>query len=164
LGTLAGVTYAQSQDKRGAATVLRDVAGDVVGAVTFTQQGGHVLVHGQVSGLPEGFHGFHIHAIGQCTENFLSAAGHLNPTGGGHPTHHGDMPVLLVNADGSGETRFQTDRFLVQALFDQDGSAVIVHADPDNYANIPTRYAPQADATTLATGDAGGRIACGVIE
>ena len=49
-------------------------------------------------------------------------------------------------------------------LFDADGSAVIVHAGPDNYANIPTRYTgPVPDATTLATGDAGGRVACGVV-
>jgi Cu-Zn family superoxide dismutase len=50
-------------------------------------------------------------------------------------------------------------------LFDLDGSAIIVHANPDNYANIPKdRYDPDPDATTLATGDAGGRVACGVIK
>ena len=50
-------------------------------------------------------------------------------------------------------------------LFDADGSAFILHANADNYANIPTdRYDPDPDATTLATGDAGSRIACGVIK
>jgi Cu-Zn family superoxide dismutase len=80
------------------------------------------------------------------------------------------MPVLLVNADGTGEARFKTDRYDVADLFDADGSALIIHANPDNYANIPARYlAPPAtitavDAATLGTGDAGGRIACGVVE
>ena len=58
----------------------------------------------------------------------------------------------------------KTDRFKVEDLFGADGSALIVHAGPENYANIPKdRYRPDPDATTLATGDAGGRVACGVI-
>jgi len=66
--------------------------------------------------------------------------------------------------------RVETDRYDVEDLFDGDGSALIIHASPDNYANIPVRYlAPPAtitavDSATLGTGDAGGRIACGVIE
>ena len=60
---------------------------------------------------------------------------------------------------------FVTDRFRFQDLLLGDGSAVVVHARPDNYANIPTdRYDPDPDATTLATGDAGDRIACGVVR
>jgi Cu-Zn family superoxide dismutase len=71
---------------------------------------------------------------------------------------------LLVNADGTGTATFVTDRYAIVDLFDADGSAFIVHALADNYANIPTRYAPSGpDATTLGTGDAGGRLACGVI-
>lgn len=143
---------------------VRDQRGRVVGAVTLVQRGAHVRVEGRFAGLPPGFHGFHIHAIGQCAGDFTAAGGHLNPAGASHPSHRGDMPVLLVNADGSGEARFETDRFSLDELFDADGSAVIVHANPDNYANIPTRYAPQPDAPTLATGDAGGRIGCGVVQ
>jgi Cu-Zn family superoxide dismutase len=57
-----------------------------------------------------------------------------------------------------------TDRFTVADLFDEDGSAVIVHAGEDNFGNIPTdRYEPDPDETTLNTGDAGGRAGCGVI-
>ena len=74
------------------------------------------------------------------------------------------MPVFLVNADGSGEGWFETDRYAIADLFDADGSALIIHANPDNHANIPVRYDPDPDTTTLATGDAGGRIACGVIR
>jgi Cu-Zn family superoxide dismutase len=119
-----------------------------------------------VRDLPAGFHGFHIHTTGTCTPpDFTSAGGHFNPTGAMHPDHAGDMSTLLVNADGTGTVALDTDRFSVSDLRDADGSAVMVHALPDNYANIPTRYSPQPpDATTTSTGDAGGRIACGVVR
>ena len=105
-----------------------------------------------------------MHAIGTCTPPaFTSAGGHFNPADRGHPNHAGDMPILLVNGDGTGTARFKTDRFAIADLFDPGGSALIVHASPDNYANIPDRYDPDPDATTLATGDAGGRVACGMI-
>lgn len=75
------------------------------------------------------------------------------------------MPVLYVTDDGKGKAEFITNRFGLDDLFDTDGSAVIIHANPDNYANIPTdRYEPDPDTMTHNTGDAGGRIVCGVIE
>jgi Cu-Zn family superoxide dismutase len=98
--------------------------------------------------------------------SFTSAGGHYNPTSQTHRSHAGDMPVLLVNADGTGEARFKTDRSSVAAVI---GRAVIVHADADNYANIPARYHSHTedvlgpDSATLATGDAGARASCGVI-
>ncbi|MBM2851087.1 MAG: superoxide dismutase family protein [Anaerolineales bacterium] len=144
---------------------LYDAAGQRVGEVKFSQEDdGTVMVKVKVNGLSAGFHGFHVHSVGMCTPPFTSAGGHFNPGGQSHPAHAADMPVLLVNADSNGEARFKTDRFTVAALFDADGSAVIVHAGPDNYANIPTRYVAAPDATTLATGDAGSRAACGVVE
>jgi Cu-Zn family superoxide dismutase len=73
------------------------------------------------------------------------------------------MPVLLVNSDGTGKVSFETDRFALKDLFDEDGSAIIVHALPDNYANIPERYG-EVDQDTLETGDSGERIACGAIQ
>lgn len=164
VATLASGVLAESEDRRAAAAVMRDAAGKEIGVVTFTQQAGKVLVHAQLSDLPEGFHGFHVHGVGECTGNFTSAGGHLNPPGSPHPGHYGDMPVLLANADGTAELRLVSDRLKMVDLFDGDGSAVIVHADPDNYGHIPTRYAPEPDATTLGTGDAGARIACGVIQ
>ena len=69
-----------------------------------------------------------------------------------------------MKADGSAVATFETDRFTVDQLFDADGSAIIVHANADNYANIPAGLRLRRIATTLSTGDAGGRFACGVIE
>lgn len=144
---------------------LRDASNSPVGVAKLTEEEGEVLVRVTAHGLTPGFHGFHIHAVGVCAAPFTSAMGHFNLPGGGHPTHSGDMPVLLINADGTGEARFKTDRFGIDDLFDADGSAMIIHALPDNYANIPTRYsATGPDSTTLGTGDAGGRVACGVVR
>lgn len=144
---------------------LYNTAGNHVGKATLTQQGdGKVAVHARVHDLPPGFHGFHVHAVGQCTAPFTSAGGHFDLNQHTHRDHQGDFPVLLVNADGTAHPKFTTDRFSVADLFDGDGSAIIIHANADNYANIPSRYAAAPDAMTLATGDAGDRIACGVVE
>ena len=159
-------TTARAQPPGSASATLQTVEGRIVGTATFTQLGGRVMVDVTVNGLPPGFHGFHVHAVGVCdpATNFTSAAGHLNPAGRGHADHAGDQPSLYVLADGSGALIFWTDRYAVTDLFDADGSALIVHAMPDNFANIPARYAPNGpDQMTLDTGDAGGRIACGVI-
>ena len=153
--------------------ILRDVGGTRLGVARLTATGdGKVLVQVSVSGLTSGFHGFHIHTIGSCdaTGVFVSAGVHFSPTAAVHGSHAGDQPVILVNADGTGMGRFLTDRYAVADLFDGDGSAFIVHAGADNYANIPTRYTPDGggtfgpDATTLGTGDAGARTLCGVIR
>ncbi len=147
-----------------AEATLHDGSGNAVGTVEFKQERDAVEVEAKFDVLPAGFHGFHVHTIGDCTApGFTSAGGHLNPAGVDHGGHAGDMPVLLVKADGSAEASFQTDRFTVDELFDADGSAVIVHANADNYANIPAVYGPP-NAATLSTGDAGARFACGVVE
>jgi len=166
----------------GGKAVLRKVDGTElveVGVAKLNKEDGRVFVRVKVHDLPPGFHGFHVHETGTCTPpGFTSAGFHFDPSvpsgvGGGtpHPNEAGDLPVLLVNADGTGEARFKTDRFAVADLFDADGSALIIHVSPDNYANIPARYrgSPPAatptavDQATLNTGDAGGRIACGVV-
>lgn len=147
---------------------LVDPAGNSLGSVQLIEQNGKLSVMGKVGGLTAGFHGFHIHETGECIGNstppFASAGGHLSAPGVGHPGHAGDMPALLVGRDGTAQASFLTDRLTLADILDANGSAIMVHADPDNYAHIPPRYAPAGpDATTLATGDAGGRVACGVV-
>jgi Cu-Zn family superoxide dismutase len=140
--------------------------GAPVGRVTFTDTGGRLTVEARLTNLPPGFHGFHIHATGKCergTPPFTSAGGHMVVGEQAHPGHAGDQPVLLVMADRSADIRFTTDRYHLSDLQVPGGRAVIVHALPDNYANVPARYVRQPDATTLATGDAGDRLACGVV-
>ena len=123
--------------------------------------------------LTPGFHGFHVHTTGLCEANaaagpFTTAGGHLTGGSTSHGDHAGDLPSLLVLANGSGYLSFVTDRFTLAQLADADGSAVMVHAGRDNFANIPTRYTaagvPGPDAATLGTGDAGSRAACGVVR
>jgi superoxide dismutase, Cu-Zn family len=148
-----------------------DAAGNHVGRVKFMPDGGGATaVRVSAEGLTAGSHGFHVHTVGQCVASFRSAGGHFNPSGAPHGEHGGDMPPLLVAQDGTSEAWFTTDRFTVADLMDADGSAVIVHADPDNLANIPTRYHSHTydvfgpDEDTLATGDAGDRVACGCVK
>ena len=171
---IGGRSAARADGGEGGATaVIRNAAGDAVGAARFATKGDKVRVSVSVRALPPGFHGFHVHAVAGCDPSgptpFGSAGGHLAETAHGHGgsehAHHaGDMPSLYVSADGTGRLSFLTDRYTVADLLDKDGSALIIHAGADNFANIPTRYAAVPDATTLATGDAGGRIACGIVQ
>jgi superoxide dismutase, Cu-Zn family len=173
LATGIGVALAAGDDERSgrhATAVLRDTNGRHVGVAVFRERRGELVVRASARRLAPGFHGFHVHAVGECVPPFISAGGHFNPGGAAHGDHAGDLPTLLVNDDGTGELRFVTDRFSVRDLFDADGSALMVHAGRDNYANIPSRYDSHAtntfgpDTETLATGDAGARPACGVVR
>lgn len=130
--------------------------------------------------LAPGFHGMHIHSVGKCEPNsvapnggapgnFNSAGGHFQVQGhSGHPAS-GDLSSLQVREDGSARVVTTTDAFTAQDLLNGGGTAIIIHEKADNFANIPPeRYqqvdgAPPPDETTLATGDAGARVACGVI-
>ena len=148
------------------ATDLVTADGSPAGRVTFVEAGDRLAVEAKLTNLPPGFHGFHVHAVGKCDRGvpaFASAGGHMVTGDQDHPVHAGDQPVVLVLADGTAELRFTTDRYELSDLLTTEGRAVIVHANADNYANIPTRYARQPDAMTRSTGDAGDRIACGVV-
>ncbi|MDP9389155.1 MAG: superoxide dismutase family protein, partial [Actinomycetota bacterium] len=168
-----------------AGAVLRDTTGRALGSVQFAQEGDRVRVQVAASGLTEGWHGFHVHTAGNCTvssglaaDPFGAAGGHLGSAATpaqAHSGHDGDMPSLYVNRDGVARATFRTDNFTIAQLLDTDGSAVIVHAAPDNFANIPAdparyRRAPFGDtdvgpdAATLATGDSGARQRCGVVQ
>ncbi|MCT7661018.1 superoxide dismutase[Cu-Zn] [Mycobacterium deserti] len=130
--------------------------------------------------LSPGFHGMHIHSVGKCEASsvaptggepgdFLSAGGHFQAPGHtGHPAS-GDLTALEVRSDGSAELVTTTDAFTAQDLLAGEGTALMIHQDEDNFGHIPDRYSqgdgsPGPDQDTLATGDAGGRVACGVIE
>jgi len=143
---------------------VMNAQGQPAGQVTFTEGSGKVTVEASLRGLPPGFHGFHVHAVGKCEAPFTSAAGHLTVGTQDHPAHAGDQPTLLVAADGTADTRFATDRYRLSDLLTPEGRAIIVHASADNYGNVPTRYAPGIDQMTKDTGDAGARLACGVIK
>jgi superoxide dismutase, Cu-Zn family len=169
---------------RSAKATLATADGARVGTVEFKTDDGHTEVRVRLTNAPgvDAFHGFHIHANDVTTNGdgciadpgaapatwFVSADGHYNPTGQTHAHHVGDMPVVYVNADGSTETRFQIDKIDPGEL---KGKVVILHAGADNYANIPlgtlpNEYQANADDATTATaktGNAGNRVACGVI-
>lgn len=151
---------------RYAFAALTNAAGARVGRVWMHERrrDGSVEVFARVRDLPPGFHGFHIHTTGRCDgPGFTTAGGHFNPAGASHNAHAGDLPSMLVNADGRAMLATVTDRFSIADLRDADGSAVMVHSGPDNFANIPPRYGTP-DQETLNTGDSGSRIACGVVR
>ena len=140
---------------------LRDAQGQVVGSATFTETAGVVQVTAQVRNLPPGVHGIHLHAAGRCDPpDFMSAGDHFNPTNRQHGLrnpqgpHAGDLPNLTVEANGAGT--FQAGNVPAtlapgaKSILDADGSALVIHADPDDEATDPT-------------GNSGGRIACGVV-
>lgn len=161
IGLLFNNAFAYDNDAK---AKLYNQTGQRIGEVKFTQQADGVVVEVHVSNLSPGYHGFHVHTFGVCASTFISAGGHFDLGGHTHRDHSGDLPVLLVNANGTAKAKFKTDHFAIADLFDGDGSAVIIHLNPDNYANIPTRYVSAPDAATLATGDAGARIVCGIVE
>ena len=164
-----------------ARATLLDTSGAVIGTVVIKGHGAHatqVAVDLTAAGAPNlrDFHGFHIHTTGVCDPlpsgatnvPFGSSGGHWNPGATSHGAHAGDLPSLHLNADGSASAVFDIDRFEISQLADGDGSAVVLHAGRDNFANIPASYAsggvPGPNAATLGTGDAGGRYACGVVH
>lgn len=156
---------------------LVDPEGSEVGTAEMDPSPDGTMITVTASGLEPGFHGLHVHGTGLCepdsqsptdpaqTGDFLSAGGHLGVDEADHPSHAGDLPSLLVTEEGTAMISFLTDAFTVDDLTDADGSAVMVHSGPDDFANVPERYAPEGpDADTLGTGDAGSRVACGVIS
>lgn len=133
----------------------------VTGKVHFLQhKHGMVKVTGQISGLkPNSEHGFHIHEKGDCSSpDGTSAGGHFNPGNTAHgkhgqaPQHAGDLPSLHANASGMAVVNYETNQIsLGSGTNNIANRALIVHADPDDY-------------TTQPTGNAGARLACGVIQ
>ncbi len=161
LVAVASVVTAQEQAPITAAAELKDTGGRVVGNALLTAVGGGaVRVQVWAGGLPPGEHGIHVHAVGACAPDFNAAGAHFNPDGAKHGLnnpagpHAGDLPALMVGADGNGALDAVSPRIALagglRSLFDADGSALVIHAGPD-------------DQLTDPTGNSGGRIACGVV-
>ncbi|GIN93430.1 hypothetical protein J22TS1_44810 [Siminovitchia terrae] len=151
--------------------MLKDMENNNIGTVSFTEDDDQIQIKAQIKGFTPGHHGFHLHENGVCEAEapdgpFTTAGGHFNPNGKEHANHAGDMPSLYVNEDGRAEYSTSFDRVTMKQLT-EGPLAVVIHAGPDNFGNIPDRYKsegkPGPDQETVKAGDAGNRQACGVI-
>jgi Cu-Zn family superoxide dismutase len=156
-GLMAGSAAAQT-----ATAELRNAQGEAVGTASLTEgpQGVRILL--TIAKLPPGRHGFHIHAVGVCDPpSFASAGGHFNPGGKQHGwmnpggAHAGDLPNLVVCADGAAQVEVYAPHVTLadgpESLFHPGGTALVLHAGPD-------------DEVTDPAGNSGNRIACGIIH
>jgi Cu-Zn family superoxide dismutase len=149
---------ASAADK--ASAVLKDRDGKEVGKVELTDTPSGVLLRLSLDGVSPGDHAFHVHAVGKCEPpDFKSAGPHFNPDETKHGLmnaegpHSGDMPNLHVSDSGKLTVEVLNEMVTLdaeQALLDDDGPAIVVHAVADDYATDPA-------------GNAGDRIACGVV-
>jgi Cu-Zn family superoxide dismutase len=158
---LAGCAVIQPAPDTTATAELRNAAGQNVGTAQLIQVGRVVRIVYEAKGLPPGLHAVHIHAVGRCDPpDFTTAGAHFNPTNKQHGalnpqgSHAGDLPNVSVATDGTGRLETATEQITLgpgaSSLWDADGSSLVVHAAPDDFVTDPT-------------GNAGGRIACGVI-
>ena len=154
---------AQQGEPAEAWAALRGSTGNDVGTATFWEDNAGVHIRVEATALPPGEHGLHIHAVGRCeAPDFESAGGHFNPSQREHGSenphgmHAGDLSNLMVAPDGTANYTTVDDQITLglgnpaTSIFDADGSALVVHANADDYRTDPS-------------GNSGGRIACGVI-
>lgn len=154
------------RDKQIDATAeMRNTAGELIGTVHFEQLVNGLALWVDFNDLPPGEHGFHIHETGGCAAaDFSDAGGHFDPKGAAHGLdneggpHVGDLPNIAIGTDGKAKVRLLIPDVVLSddgsgrpALLEGDGSALVVHSHPDDYRTDPA-------------GDAGDRIACGVIR
>jgi Cu-Zn family superoxide dismutase len=153
-----GLCLANAQEPTKAIAVLHPTAGNnVTGLVTFTKSGDEVKVVADVTGLTPAKHGFHIHEFGDCSSSDgNSAGGHFNPTHKQHGApdasdrHAGDLGNIEADASGKAHLEWSDKVMKLSGADSIVGHAVIVHEKVD-------------DLKTQPTGNAGGRLACGVI-
>lgn len=153
---LAGTTD-PSAERASAAYEISNAEGEVVGRLELTDGAGGVLIEAEIDGLESGELGFHLHETGRCEPPFESAGGHYAPSGRAHGLlsergrHAGDLPNLVV-AEGASTTATHAwaDGLTIDELTAGDGSALVIHAGPDDYRTDPA-------------GAAGDRVACAEI-
>jgi Cu-Zn family superoxide dismutase len=141
---------------------LRDSEGRTRAHAKVEQSGDSLRVRIEATGMSPGSYGAHVHTTGRCdAPAFASAGPHWNPTGQMHGKdnpkgmHKGDLPNLMVGADGRGSLEYTIPNAILSGmlptkLVDEDGAAVVIHARPDDYRTDPS-------------GNSGDRIACGVL-
>lgn len=145
----------------GAGAELRNAKDEKVGTAVFSAEGKNVKIVVEVHGLTPGLHGMHIHEAGKCEPpEFKGAGGHFNPTGRKHGAdnpegpHAGDLANLMVGEDGMGSMEVIASMVTLDdgpsSLFHPGGTALVIHAGPDDFKTDPA-------------GNAGARVACGVI-
>ena len=155
------VSAAQAAPGDKAVAEMKDRDGKTVGRITLTETPVGVLLSGEVGQLTPGAHGFHLHAVGKCEPPFTTAGGHFNPGGKKHGfhtgegPHAGDLPNLHASADGKAVVDVLAPGVTVASgsasLFDQDGTALVIHEKADDYKTDPA-------------GDSGSRVACGLVQ
>lgn len=153
---LTSAAFADEPTK--AIAVLHPTKGNnVEGTVTFTKSGDEVKIVADITGLTPGKHGFHIHEFGDCSSPDGKAAGdHFNPTNNPHAghdvekRHEGDMGNIEADASGKAHLELTDNMMTMRGAKSIIGRGVIVHEKAD-------------DLKTPPTGNAGGRLACGVI-
>lgn len=159
---LTGCAAAGTIADRATATAdIRDAQGRSVATATLVQDDDGVEIAILATALPPGVHGIHLHTTGTCTPpDFTSAGGHFAPSDRRHGfenpdgPHAGDLPNIDVASNGTGAFALENERVTLTpgpaSLFDADGTAIVIHAGPDDYRTDPA-------------GDSGARIACGVV-
>jgi Cu-Zn family superoxide dismutase len=163
IAAISAVVFAPTAIAAGqtASAQMKNAAGADIGIVTFTEAAAGVLIKFELKGLPPGPHGVHVHDTGSCEGDFTSAGAIFNPLGAQHGFYNdegpmaGDLPNLFANADGTAVAEVLSPflaltKDVEDGLFDSNGTALVLFEKADDHLTDPE-------------GDAGTRLACGVI-